>query len=128
MTWLRTATATVVQATRVKPPLAQMTPTLNSIAAAGWLVNNLYQLDDGSWRASLRKPTFGGDYFTGFGEGDDLESALIEAFASANEAEFTAERPVRGSVDQTPALKPIDLLTQLNLRTPETHIRRRTIA
>ena len=73
-----------------------------SIADLGFLVNNCYQLDDGSWRVSLRRPVFGGDYLTGFGEGDDLQTALELAEAQIGEAEFHAERAVSASIAPSP--------------------------
>lgn len=46
---------------------------------AGWLLNNLFQLSDGSFRANLRSDT----HATLFGEGQTPEEALASALTSA---------------------------------------------
>ena len=56
---------------------------LDEIAANGWLVNNLFQLNDGLWQANLRRERF----FTEFGRGPAPEAALEAAMAKMEEAE-----------------------------------------
>lgn len=38
-------------------PHVDLLLVLDEIAARGWLVNNLFQLDDGTWQANLRTAT-----------------------------------------------------------------------
>lgn len=52
----------------------------------GLLVNNLYQEDDGSWRASLRSPGVindKGERFYEFGRGPTHKEALFDALEKA---------------------------------------------
>lgn len=55
---------------------------LAEIAESGWLINNLFQLSDGTWRANLRTE----EYVTHFGEGPTPAIALDEALVSVNSA------------------------------------------
>lgn len=57
------------------------------IGEMGWLVNNLYQLDDGSWRANIRR----GQWFTQFGKGDSPMEAMSEAMDKMSSAEESKE-------------------------------------
>jgi hypothetical protein len=57
---------------------------LAEVSAQGWLVNNLFQLDDGSWRADLRDAT----RFTRFGNGPTPSAALDAALDA-----MTFDRP-----------------------------------
>lgn len=53
---------------------------LSEISSSGFLVNNLFQLYDGRWRASLRKEdTFAYD----FGEGISPTDALLRALSAS---------------------------------------------
>lgn len=47
----------------------------------GFLVHNLYQREDGCWRASLRQLEGDGSWFPDFAEGDTILEALLEAIA-----------------------------------------------
>jgi len=52
----------------------------------GLLVNNLFQLDDGSWRANLRTPepiSDKGEFFFEFGNGDTPQAAMFNALQRA---------------------------------------------
>ena len=51
---------------------------LADIAAAGWLVNNLFQRTDRSWQANLYRPGTGG---RDFGRGGTPEAALADCIA-----------------------------------------------
>lgn len=57
----------------------------------GWLVNNLFQLEQG-WRANIRKATPAGERFFEFGNGDTAVSALEDAMQKA-EIETLALNP-----------------------------------
>lgn len=52
-----------------------LTDLFDEIAERGWFVNNLYQLDSGSWRANLRTA----DLVTDFGQGTSPAEALSAA-------------------------------------------------
>lgn len=52
---------------------------LSEVQSSGLLVNNLFQLDDGGWRCSLRDES--GGY--GFGDGEDAAAAIRSALFSA---------------------------------------------
>lgn len=73
----------------------------SELAELDWLVNNMYQLDDGTWRVSLRSPGAGGDWFTGFAERPTLEEALAAAIDSINTKEWTATPEITGVVVDT---------------------------
>lgn len=63
---------------------------LAEISESGWMVNNLFQLDNGRWQANLRK----GQWFTDYGKGDTPHKALnmaMDKLGSAEEA--PPERP-----------------------------------
>ena len=83
------------------------------IAAAGYLVNNIYQTDEGLWRVNLRKPVSGGDLFTAFASAQSLDDALYEALDAIAEAEFAAERAISSSIDRS---APMSLAQALGLR------------
>lgn len=53
----------------------------------GWLVNNLYQRDDGSWRANLRQADGAGNWFNDFGEGSTPLEALLATMAKCIDRE-----------------------------------------
>lgn len=89
---------------------------LAEIAESGWLVNNLFQHDDGTWQANLRKPEGDGSRFTAFAKGTEAVDALYTALnvmatlecewtenppPSTGEAEPKAAKPAK---DRTPSL------------------------
>lgn len=65
-----------------------MTNLLSDIASRGWLVSNLFQLDDLSWRANLRRPGLDGDWYCDFGNGSTIFEALEAAYQKLDTAEF----------------------------------------
>lgn len=48
---------------------------IKTINAAGYKINNLFQLDENFWRCNVRGPD---QTFSEFGNGDTPEAALIE--------------------------------------------------
>jgi len=74
---------------------------LAEIAERGWLINNLYQIDGGLWRANLRQPVPNGDWFTTLTEGPTAYDALMESFHSC--AEFTHTPETHATIDRTEA-------------------------
>ena len=66
--------------------------TFTDLASRGWLVNNLYQYDNTSWRINLRRPAPDGDWFTDWAEAPTLEDALEECMSKLNDAEFFPNR------------------------------------
>lgn len=91
---------------------------LTEIAVSGWLINNLYQVDGGLWRASLRKPDGEGDWFTTWAEASTIEDVLYDAFGLTESAEFAHTPTVGVSISTMPT----DLLSRLGLtrKTPFT--------
>lgn len=59
---------------------------LAECASSGWLLNNLYQLDSGEWRANLRSAD---GRFTEFGKGDSAVEALERTMSLIANAEFS---------------------------------------
>lgn len=93
-----------------------------TLQSRGWLMNNCYQQDDGLWRMNLRKPVDGGDLFTDFSEGYDLESVLEDAMLKIDSAEFEPEREIMASIDLR---RGQDLLQSLGLIKPAQPFTRR---
>lgn len=63
-------------------------PLLTECAERGWLLNNLFQLDNGTWQCNLRTAT----HFTAYGRGFDATMALGAAMdCIENAQEFTEE-------------------------------------
>lgn len=78
------------------------------ISDSGWMLNNCYQREDGSYRVNLRRPDPDnlGDYFTDWAEAPTLAEALAECMAKLHEAEFTPNRPVTFAHDKSPQPTP----------------------
>lgn len=89
---------------------------LADLSILGWQVNNAYQRDATLWRVSLRRPVPSGDYFSDWGEGPTLTSALEEAMSKLADAEFVEETPQ--SYAQAPAPLPFNLLKAIGLAKP----------
>jgi|SRR6185436_1117238 len=94
---------------------------LSVFALEGWLVNNLYQVDSGLWRANLRKDDGEGAWFTSWAEAPTAFDALWEAFEQSPAAEFAATPETHSTIDRSPAPS---LLARLGLAKP-TKIERR---
>lgn len=60
----------------------------------GWLYNNCYQHDNGSWRVNLRCPVDSGDYFTDWAEGETFEDAVEEAIGKIQYRELVKDKPI----------------------------------
>lgn len=92
-------------------PLSQLIADAN---AEGWLINNLFQLDDGSWQANLRSAT----HITAFGVGPDPTTALTSAMFTIAEAQqrVTPAPPAWSLAQPAP-----DLASILNLPKPKTY-------
>lgn len=58
---------------------------LDEIAERGWLLSNLFQLDNGTWQANLRTPT----HHTDWGRGPTPSIALSLAIDAIESAEPT---------------------------------------
>lgn len=85
-----------------------MTDTLFSeLSDSGWLLNNLYQLDDGSWRCNLRRPDGLGDYFTDWAEGPTLEAALASAMGKFASAEYIEAHAITFAIDKSKPVNPL---------------------
>lgn len=52
---------------------------IDRLNSTGWLVNNLYQTNDGQWRANLRNSSHCTAYGTGDTPSEALEAAMLEA-------------------------------------------------
>lgn len=66
---------------------------LDEIASFGYLFNNCYQLDDGSWRVNLRRPDpDGGDWFTDWAEEATFDLALETCMSKLSYAEFVESK------------------------------------
>lgn len=68
---------------------------LDEIAESGWLVNNLFQLADGSWQANLRTSTLA----TAFGRGPTPTSALDEAICMMMETKPIPHQPTTHTIE-----------------------------
>lgn len=87
------------------------------LAGDGWLVNNLYQLDDGSWRCNLRRPDTDGDWFTVFAEAPSAYDAIAECMDQRQEAEFVVIKAQGFTIDTTkPSLLSLGLAKPINIR------------
>lgn len=75
-------------------PSADLDLVLDRIAVAGLMVNNLYQSDDASWRASLRDTNGGYE----FGQGATMAKALTDA---TNKALNSSSEPFIGGKYRT---------------------------
>lgn len=82
---------------------------LSECASSGWLLNNLYQLDSGEWRANLRSSD---GRFTEFGKGDSAVEALERTISLIANAEFS---DLEGSETVHYAAPQLSLLDQLGL-------------
>lgn len=71
---------------------------LAEIADRGWLVNNLFQVND-LWRANLRTET----HATDFGEGVSPSLALIAAIANIETAQALLKSTTIASISKQPA-------------------------
>lgn len=92
-----------------------MNELLLEIAESGWLFNNCYQQDDGSWRVNLRRPDGFGDWFTDWAEAPTFEEALAICMDKMASAEYEVQRETKHIVDTS---KP-SLLSLLGLaKTP----------
>lgn len=82
---------------------------LEECSASGWLLNNLFRLDDGEWRANLRSVD---GRFTEFGKGESASEALERTMSKIADAEFSdrEDEPIVYS-----AAPQINLLDQLGL-------------
>lgn len=78
---------------------------LADIADLGYLVNNLFQLSDGSWQCNLRRGNIGSRYYTtAFAVGSTCAEALEAATHTlSTEIEHSAP-PACASIDSTPIL------------------------
>jgi hypothetical protein len=88
---------------------------LSEIAESGWLVNNLFQLSDGSWRANLRNENM----VTYFGEGPTPAIALDEAIINLPSAIPIRQQSATYSIE-----KPINILETLGLKSKPVSRRR----
>lgn len=97
---------------------------LEEIAAAGYLFNNCYQLEDGSWRINLRRPDpDGGDWFTDWANEATFDLALETCMSKLSYAEFFPEKPVGCKA----APKENSLLAKLGLLKKEQPLVRRRV-
>lgn len=71
----------------------------------GWLFNNCYQFDDGSWRVNLRKPDNDGAWFTEWAIGPTFADAVDDCISKLHDAEFRKDLPVTSSIDRS-SVKP----------------------
>ena len=97
-----------------------MTPLDNifaELSTLGWLVNNLYQLDDSSWHVNLRSA----NHFTAFAEASDLRSVLELALDTIASAEYVPARPTTFSSE----VSVNSILANLLKRPPAQRINRR---
>lgn len=77
---------------------------LTDLFTSNWLLNNCYQLDDLTFRVSLRRPTPTGAWFSEWAEGPTLADALEECMSKLLDAEFHTEAPSVGYVEPTVSL------------------------
>ena len=71
---------------------------LTTLTASGWLVNNLFQLADGSWQANLRNDSSA----TPFGFGPTPAEALGAAFDDLRQTYPLIEPPSTFAIDTSP--------------------------
>jgi hypothetical protein len=101
-------------------------PLLSDVAEAGWLFNNCYQQDNGTWRTNLRRPNGKGDWFTDWAIGETLEDALTECMNKLATAEYKEELEIKYVTEKPsdlpvkPKLNPRTLLQALGLAKPFT--------
>ncbi len=91
---------------------------IEECAAGGWLLNNLFQFDDGEWCANLRSAD---GRFTHFGKGPTAEVALGLTIAKIAQAEFSDQE---GSAVVFYAEQRQSLLEQLGLMAKPEPVRR----
>lgn len=94
---------------------------LDDLAALGWLFNNCYQHDDGSWRVNLRRLDPNGDWFTDWATGPTFASALEDCMSKLHDAEFEPTPATNGIIDKS---KPKSFLDAIGLQT-KTNVERR---
>lgn len=94
---------------------------LDDLATQGWLLNNCYQHDDGTFRVNARRPTPTGAWFTQWAEGPTLADALADCMSKLLDAEFTTNPTTLTTIEPT-----LSLTERLGLhRAPSPPIKRR---
>lgn len=68
---------------------------LAEIAERNWLLNNLFQLSDGSWQANLRSDT----HYTDWGRGSTPQEALSRAINNLSITYKFEDRPVISTIE-----------------------------
>ena|SRR3984885_5125433 len=92
-----------------------LTNLLDEISERGWLVNNLFQLDNGSWQANLRTST----HHTAWGRGLTPVLALSIAMDGIEAAELSTIREVEPlSITELDVKTLAQILANLRLSRP----------
>lgn len=97
---------------------------IDEVLALGWMFNNCYQRDDGSWRINLRRPDLNsdGDWFTDWAEAPTFSEALEDCMSKLHNAEYSPTPPITTTQGvKLEAKSGRSLLQSLGLSTPTTH-------
>jgi hypothetical protein len=92
---------------------------LTEISERGWLLNNLFQFDNGDWLANLRTDT----HYTQYGRGRTPLEALSLAIDAIETAKEFQTKTVTYSIDKTPSTDLSSILAKL--QKPTEPIKRR---
>lgn len=98
---------------------------LAELAEFGYLVNNCFQHEDGTWQANFRRPDHNkdGDWFTSFGIGPTALAALTESFEQIVKSEFYPNKSIniaqQGTVIEAAPKEAINLLQLIGLDKPK---------